>query len=546
MSVAEKNFNELTERFFDWYWKNHPEEATSIGDHRYDQHLSDFSEEGILKRTQAVQGFLKELKNIPGDKLPLETRVDYKLLHSMLKKKEREQNELKHYQTKPESYTASGLGGVYLLVIRNFAPLEERMESIRARLKEFPRVLAEGRQRLENPPRVFVETELLSLPGTIGFFSHVLPNLAEKTPALKAEIDQGCRQVVDALDQFREFLESIRDDSSGDYAVGENVFERMLTEDHFLDYNCETLLEKGKELVEETQKEMEKITEQIDPDKRWEEIINDTKKEHPSEEELLDYYRQESEKAKEFVRQKNLVDLHAGELVIEETPEPFRPIIPYAAYLNPAPLEEEQTGRFFVTPVDPDKDPAEKEAQLGEHSYYSVPLTVLHEGYPGHHLQLCYANRASSLLKKIAHSTLFIEGWAFYCEQLMEQQGYLKDPRNRLHRLKDQLWRACRIVADVSLHTGKMAFDEAVDYMEKVALLERNSAVTEVRRYTATPTQPMSYLIGKLEILKIVEEYRKKKGNDFNLKEFHHALLKYGSLPPELIRELLFSCPKKP
>jgi len=541
LSVPEKNFNELTERFFEWYWENHPVDATAVGDHRYDHRLPDFTAEGISKRNQTVQSFLKELKEIPGDNLPLDTRVDYKLLHSMLKKMDREQNELKHYQTKPESYTASGLNGVYYLVIRNFAPLEERMESIKARLKEFPRFLAEGREQLDNPPRVFVETELLSMPGTIGFFSHVLPNLAEKTPALKEEIVQGCRQVVDALNQFREFLESIRDYTSGDYAVGENVFERMLKEDHFLDCNCETLLEKGRELVEETRKEMEKVAEGIDPDKHFEEIINDTKKAHPSEEDLLDYYRRESEKVKEFVRQKNLVDIPAGDLVIEETPEPFRPIIPYAAYLDPAPLEEEQTGRFFLTPVDPGKETAVKEAQLGEHSYYSIPLIVLHEGYPGHHLQLCYANRASSLLKKIANSNLFIEGWAFYCEQLMEQQGYLKDPRNRLHRLKDQLWRACRIVVDVSLHARKMTFDQAVDYMEKVALLERNSAITEVRRYTATPTQPMSYLIGKLEILKIVEEYRRKKGKDFNLKQFHHDLLSYGSLPPELIRELLFS-----
>lgn len=541
MNTPLNSFNDLTERFFDWYWKNHPEEATSTGDHRYDQFLSDFSTEAIAEREKTVQSFLQELNSIPGEDLPLETRVDYKLLLSYLKNMERQSSELKYYQKRPDIYTSSGLAGVYLLVIRNFAPLEKRMESILARLREFPRVLEEGRRQLKNPPRVFVETELLSLPGTTAFFSYVLPNLAEETPALKEDIDQGCRQVADALNQFRAFLESIQDDCTGDFAVGKDVFERMLKEDHFLDYSCESLLEKGKELVDDTRKEMENLSRDINPDQHWEEIINDTKKEHPSEEELLDFYRQENEKVKDFVRRKNLVDLPDGNLVIEETPEPFRPIIPYAAYLNPAPLEEEQTGRFFVTPVDPDKDPADKEAQLGEHSYYSVPLTVLHEGYPGHHLQLCYANRAPSLLKKISHSTLFCEGWAFYCEQLMEQQGYLKDPRNCLHRLKDQLWRACRIVADVSLHTGKMSFDEAVDYMENIALLERNSAVTEVRRYTSTPTQPMSYLIGKLEILKIVEEYRNKKGDAFNLKDFHHELLSYGSLPPELIRELLFS-----
>jgi len=541
MHEPEKNFKELTDRFFDWYWDNHPVNATATGIHCYDHRLPDFSPEGIEERKRAVRNFLKELANIEEDDLTLDYQIDHKLLKSHLEEMKLEAEELQAYKKRPDVYLQNGLSGIYLLVIRNFAPLEKRMRSIKERMDEYCRLLEEGRRQLDNPPTVFINTELLSLKGTIGFFRHILPRLAEETPELKEEIDQGCKKVINSLESFGMHLEELKETASGEFQVGKDIFDRLLKETHFLDHNWQSLLEKGKELVEDTENELERLAREIDPDKQWKDIIAETKKEHPQEDELLDFYRRENEKVKDFVARKNLVDLPEGDLVIEDTPEPFRPVIPYAAYLPPAPLEEEQTGRFYVTPVDPDKTPEDKKAQLGEHSRFSVPITVLHEGYPGHHLQLCYSNKAPSLLKKIVQSTLFIEGWAFYCEELMEQQGYLDDPRYRLNRLKDQLWRACRIVVDVSLHTGQMDFDQAVNYLVDVAMLERNSAITEVRRYTSSPTQPMCYLTGKLEIMKIAEEYRKRKGEEFDLKQFHQEILNYGSLPPALIRKILFN-----
>ena len=137
-------------------------------------------------------------------------------------------------------------------------------------------------------------------------------------------------------------------------------------------------------------------------------------------------------------------------------------------------------------------------------------------------------------------STLFIEGWAFYCEELMEQLGYIDQPLQRLGRLSDQLWRAARIILDVSLHTGKMTVEEGIDFLVERVGLERSNARAEVRRYTATPIQPMSYLIGKIEILKLIDEY-KERHPKASLKEVHDAVLACGSLPPRLMRERLFT-----
>jgi uncharacterized protein (DUF885 family) len=124
---------------------------------------------------------------------------------------------------------------------------------------------------------------------------------------------------------------------------------------------------------------------------------------------------------------------------------------------------------------------------------------------------------------------------------MMEEQGFLGDPRHSLLRLKDQLWRACRVVIDVGFHCFGMPADEAVDMLVDIARLERANAEAEVRRYTMSPTQPMSYLIGKREILGLREEVRNSEGNRFDLKRFHDRLLSYGSIPVALIREDILS-----
>jgi uncharacterized protein (DUF885 family) len=204
-------------------------------------------------------------------------------------------------------------------------------------------------------------------------------------------------------------------------------------------------------------------------------------------------------------------------------------------------LEKDQEGIFVVTPVDEDAGPEAAEQKLRGHPLASIPVTALHEAYPGHHLQLTFANQVGSLPRKLGGflSTLFIEGWAFYCEELMEELGDIDQPIQKLARLQAQLWRAARIVLDVSLHTGEATVEEAIDFLVEQAGLEPGDATAEVRRYTQSPTQPQSYLMGKLQILEIVDEY-KRRHPDASLREMHDAILGCGSLPPRLMRLSLF------
>ncbi len=238
----------------------------------------------------------------------------------------------------------------------------------------------------------------------------------------------------------------------------------------------------------------------------------------------------------------NIASIPAGEtLRIIETPLFLRPIIPYAAYIPPGIFEEKIEGIFMVTPPDENASPEEVEAKLKGQPYSKIPVTVMHEAYPGHHLQLAWAASHGSTARKMGTqlSTLFVEGWAFYCEELMEQLGYVNTPLQRMGRLSDQLWRAARIILDVSLHCRGMSVPEAADFLVRECGLQPADALAEVRRYTVTPTQPQSYLMGKLEILKIIDEYRKLRPGA-SLRQMHDDILACGSLPPQLMRKQLF------
>ncbi|MCI0659376.1 MAG: DUF885 domain-containing protein, partial [Acidobacteria bacterium] len=173
-----------------------------------------------------------------------------------------------------------------------------------------------------------------------------------------------------------------------------------------------------------------------------------------------------------------------------------------------------------------------------------IPVTCVHEGYPGHHAQLSLANRAGSPVQRQIGTPVLIEGWALYCEEMMGEQGFYSDPRTRLLQLKDYLWRCSRVVIDVGLHTGHLTFEEAVQILVRVAKINPVSARGEVKRYSKTPTQPLSYAVGKRELTRLRDDVRRLEGDRFSLKEFHRRLLRHGSIAPQRIREQIFPAPQ--
>jgi uncharacterized protein (DUF885 family) len=373
-------------------------------------------------------------------------------------------------------------------------------------------------------------------------FTLLVPLLALRTPWLFPQALVAARKAAAALDRYAEFLRTtVAPNARGDFAVGKSLFEEMLHDQHLLDFSADELFATGQRLFDETLRSMEELARVIDPARTAREILDEAKDRHPSADGLLDAYRREVARARAFVVEHGIATIPDGEsLRVEPTPGYLRGVLPYAAYMPPGMLDARQEGVFLVTPVSRRASEKAQNEKLRGHNYAKLPITALHEGYPGHHLQLVHANRTATLSRKLASalSSLFIEGWAFYCEELMEQLGYLNDPVQPLARRKDQLWRAARILLDVSLHTRGMTVEEGVAFLVDRVGLEPADALAEVRRYTQSPTQPMSYLIGKLEILKFIDAY-KARHPGVSLREMHDAILACGSLPPKLLAQRL-------
>jgi uncharacterized protein (DUF885 family) len=545
-SSTEKQFYADAQTMFDELLRDAPTAATFLGDHRYDDQLGDYSKAAIEDQRRRLGQWQERFQALDTQGWSLDAKIDRKLSVQVIKQFIRGFDKTRTLQRDPGVGPGECLGGVYGLVVREFAPLPERMKSVLGRLRATPRVLQESRQWVIPPevPKVWAEVALESTQQGVGLFAAFVPMLAEAVPDLKADVLAAAQAAAAALQEHAAWIEQqVLPKAQGDFAAGKELFDEMLREDHMVDYDADGLLATGWQLYENTLAQMKELAAHMDPGKTVEQLLEDNKHIHPTAEGLLDAYREWMGKARQFVIDRGIATIPAGEKIrIEPTPAFMRPMIPYAAYNMPGFLEKVQEGIFIVTPVEESANAEAAEKKLRGHPWADIPTTALHEAYPGHHLQLVVANLYGSLPRKFGGflSSLFVEGWAFYCEELMEQLGFIDQPIQKLARLQAQLWRASRIIIDASLHTGKMTVEEGINFLVEKAGLEPDDAKAEVRRYTASPTQPQCYLMGKLQILDIVAEY-KRRYPGASLLQMHDDILRCGSLPPRLMRERLFS-----
>jgi uncharacterized protein (DUF885 family) len=535
------NENQKLEKFILNYYeqedRHSPTIATSVGIHEYDSELEDFSRAGIDDTLRRLSEYDRIFADINYDELDHDGKIKYHLMNATLKSYHITYEKLRHWEKDPAFYTDFAIRSIFILLLQNFAPLEQRMKSAMERMKKLPRFLNAARENLTNPPEIFTTIALETIQGGIMFFNKLIPQMAEEVPTMKDEVLKARDTAIEALQNYAEFLETeIKPRSTGDFAIGKELLDQILTESEFLDYNSDELWEIGQKELEKSEKEIvEFVKREYQTDKPWHEVFREMKKNHPPREKVLDTYREAMAKTIDFIKQNKIVDIpEKQQLVIMETPEFNRMMTPLAALMPAAIFDDDKTGFMWITPVDPNQSPEAQEKQLMESCYGKVQYLALHEGYPGHHLQLVYASRVEDYLYRRTRSHIFIEGWAFYCEQMMKELGYVNRD-GELAQLEAAYWRALRILLDIGLHTKRFTFDSALEFMQSKVDTAPFIAKGELKRYTRMPTQALSYYTGKLEIFRIREAYRKTKGDLTPIKQFHQDLLSHGSLPPKAI-----------
>ncbi len=547
--TEEDRFLGLAHEHFEAGYSAMPVQATTLGVHKYDNTLGDYSRSTIAESLAGLKDRQARLKTINQSALTPADRIDCSLLASDIALNILWYDKVAEWKRNPNFYAETPVYGIFLLLIREFAPLKDRMRSVLARLKDVPELLQAGRDNLVNPPRVFTEVAIETIEGGIQFFDTTVPELAADVPELRSDVLSANDRARAAYKDFLEYLKrDLLPTSTGDFAIGKQLFEERLRTEHMLSESALELGKLGRRTFAAIEKQMEVLARDIDPSKTWPELIAIGRNEFPSGEQLLDVYRNELSRLRSFIVERDLVTIPANErLEIVDTPLFARSTLPYAAYNPPAPFEPDQKGQFWVTPLDTSAQKEQQIEQMKEHCHYAFPIIALHEAYPGHHVQMVSSNNISSYVRKHISSNTMCEGWALYCEQLLSELGYepsfiasMSESRNKskkmqlfhLFVLKDALWRAARVIIDVGLHTQGMTFDEGVQLLTDRVYLSKAAAVAEVRRYAMSPTQPMSYMLGKLQILALRDKLKQ-----LPLRQFHDYLLSSGTIPLSLVEK---------
>jgi hypothetical protein len=518
-----------------------PERMTLLGIHTGDTVLDDRRPSAHAYYDGLEDKMLGDLRRSLATPVASRTaRTDLSIIESTLAIDLRWEQDRHPLETQPDLYLEP-LYAFFGMTARDYAPAKTRALAVLARIEELPDILGSARANLKSPPRIWTEISIERTKEADAFFESLRPFMTTALPDRTRQVDASLALAKRVYADYGEFLaKEVLPRSTGTYAAGLPLFEYLMHERYMLTESAADIRALGQRVFDETDKEMLRVAKSIDPSaKTWAEVTARVKAKHPAASELRTSYAHEVARAKAFLIAHDVVPFPEGETCdVVDTPEFQRTTIT-AAYDEPPPFDAQKNGFFYVTPVDPKLPASEQEEMLRENDYADQVNTAVHETYPGHHLQLSFARAFPSLIRKMTGPAIFEEGWAFYCEELMNELGYYT-PEERLLQLEWTLVRAARVLLDIGLHTQGMTVEDAVNFLTGRVHLEHALALSEVKRYTHDPTQPMAYLVGREKIFELRKRYKEREGAAYTLKRFHTELLSHGSIVPALLDQEIF------
>jgi uncharacterized protein (DUF885 family) len=555
MESWKQQFQRVSDEYFDQvYFHYAPTNGTLVGYHQYDGQLEDFSRKNIDAEIAQLKDFQNRLEAIHPDQSPADfvPRSDREIVLGNIRSELLTLETIRPWEKNADNYSSTCANGAFTLMERKFASPDDRLRSLIAREKQMPTLLAEARVNLKNPPLVYTKIAIEQLPDIMAFFQHDVP-LAfadAKDPATKAEFAQTNAAVIAALTSYLEWLKTdLLPRSNGDFRIGADAFSKKLRYDEMVDIPLDKLLEIAWADIRKNQAHFKQVASELEPTKSPADVVLELGQNHPAPDHLLDAFRATFDGLVSFIRSHHIVTIPSDvRPIVEETPA-FMRATTFASMDTPGPYETHATEAYFnVTLPDPKMTPAEVEGFMHSFNVGTVISTAVHEAYPGHYIQFLWLPQAPSRVRKLLGANTDVEGWAHYTEQMMLDEGYgqpgagAKDEREskflRLGQLQDALLRNARFIVGIEMHTGKMTMDQAEEFFQKEGYQSKETAVVETKRGTGDPTY-LYYTLGKLQIMKLREDMKKKQGAAFSLQQFHDDFLKQGFPPIKIVREAL-------
>ena len=540
---ANPAFDELARAFLEDLYQRQPTWATSLGIHKYDDRLDDYSRNGVDRSVASARSFRARVAAIDATSLSIDRQLDREQLLRAIDSQLLTLDVVRPWARDPDTYSSGLTRTAYVMIKRNYAPPEERLRQLIAREKAMPAALAEARTNLQNPPRVYTEIAIEQVDGNREFFetavASAFPTVTDK--ALLAEFTKANGAVIAALAEYKKWLEhDLLPRSNGSFALGEDTYRRKLAADEMIELPLEELLQIAERDLRRNQLAFAETARRIDPARAPRDVQKALEADHPAPEKLLSTTQAELDSLGRFMTEKRIVTIpKAAPARVEETP-PFLRATTSASIDIPGPFERVATETYYnMTLPDPKATAAAKNEFMAQWYFPMITNVSVHEVWPGHYLQYLYARDFPSDIRKVLGAASNSEGWAHYCEQMVIDEGFhADDPRYRLAQLQDALLRDARFIVGIRLHTKGMTVAEAEEFFVTEGYQPRPVARSESKRGTSDATYGY-YTMGKLMILKLREDYKAKMGGRFSLQDFHDSFIKLGPLPLPLIRRAM-------
>ena len=541
-------FQKLSDDYLTGYLAWRPANGVALGYHQYDGKVTDLTKESLGKELGRLKEFDQKLAATDTASLSPKMFYDFRILRSAIKNEIFSFEDMRAYDKNPMTY--AGAVDVSIYIKRNFAPIEDRLKSIIAIEKNASNVFAAAKANLKDTlAKPYVETAIQIAHGTTDFLGGDLKVALKdvKNDTLMQAFNAANKSAIDAINGFADWLQKEKLPKANDkYAIGEASYKKMLLYNEGLTLSPERILEIGLKELKKEQDVFNAAAKTIDPSKKPVDVYHDLQKDHPTAENLIPDVKKNVEAIRKFLTDKNIVSMPATvNLKVEETPQYAR-ATSTASNDDPGPFETKATeAYYYVTPVDPKWTAQQKEDWLRQFDYYTTDNVTIHEAYPGHYTQFLHLNASSATrIEKIFGSYAYIEGWAHYCEQMMADEGYghngdtVRAAKYRLAQAGDALLRLCRLCVSIKTHCQGMKLDDATKFFMNNWYQGEKPSYQEALRGTFDPGY-LFYTVGKLEILKLRDDYEKQEGANFSLKKFHNAMLDHGMPPVYLLREVL-------
>jgi len=548
-------YEAVAEEYIKGYLGAHPLEGTALGLHEYDGKITDYSRLALDAELSRLRRFDDRLNKFDRTKLSPRQSVDLRILQAAVKKDLFEMQEMSVFERNPMVYARAADVNVYIK--RNFAPLEDRVRSLVAIESQIPNILIAARTNLNDViPKPYVELAIQIAKGSADFLKKDLVAAVGtlKDEQLRVAFHEANRKAANALNDYAAWLEREKlPKASMDFALGEEKFRRFLAQTELVDLPPQKILEIGLEQLKAEQTAFAEAAKKIDPNKSPIEVFKQIQSEHPTPQNLIPDVAKDLDKIRKYVLTRRLVSMPSDvRAKVKETPQYLR-ATSFASMDTPGPFEKRANeAYYYVTLTKNDWPEKQKEEWLTAFNYYTSDVVSIHEAYPGHYVQfLCLNASPASKVEKIFGSYAFVEGWAHYCEKMMLDEGYgsstnstpseddvKRAAKYRMAQADEALLRLCRLYVSIKMHTQKMSLDEATKFFRDNCYYEEKPARQEAMRGTFDPGY-LNYTLGKLQILKLRDDYKAQQGDDFSLQKFHNELLNHGMPPIRFLREIM-------